>query len=68
MFVVFAVIGLFKKSGGNLWWGILWYLPALAVSWLLGWLVAKYISIPCEHALRGRFMGTRPALSSVNAE
>jgi peptidoglycan/LPS O-acetylase OafA/YrhL len=68
MFVVFAVIGLFKKSGGDLWSGILWYLPALAVSWLLGWLVAKYISIPCEHALRGRFMGTRPALSSVNAE
>jgi len=52
MFVVWPVIHLFRARGGHLWWGILWYLPVVAASWLLGWLVARYLSIPAEQRLR----------------
>lgn len=61
MFVVFAVIHRYKAHGANLWWGFLWYLPAVALSWLLGWLVARYISLPSERALRDRANEEAPA-------
>jgi peptidoglycan/LPS O-acetylase OafA/YrhL len=60
MFVVWPVVRAFKASGAGLWWGILWYLPAVALSWLLGWLVARYFSVPCERALRQRLMKADP--------
>src|SRR5664279_4774421 len=56
MFVVWPVVRAFRATGAGLWWGILWYLPAVALSWLLGWLVARYLSVPCERALRQRLM------------
>ena len=52
MFIVWPVVRAYKTYSGGLRWGILWYLPALALSWLLGWLVARYISTPCERWLR----------------
>jgi len=52
MFVVLAVVGAFKAHGGGLRWGVLWYAPAVALSWLLGWLVARFVSAPSERALR----------------
>jgi len=52
MFMVWPVIHLFRARGGHLWWGILWYLPVVAGSWLLGWLVARYLSLPEEQRLR----------------
>jgi peptidoglycan/LPS O-acetylase OafA/YrhL len=52
MFAVLPVVSAFKASGGNLWWGFVWYAPAMALSWLLGWLVAKYVSVPCDRAVR----------------
>ena len=58
MFVVWPVIHLFRWRGGNLWWGFLWYLPVVATAWLLGWLVATYISSPSEQALRRRLAPT----------
>lgn len=60
MFVVWPVVRAFKASGAGLWWGILWYLPVVALSWLLGWLVARYLSVPCERALRQRLMKADP--------
>jgi peptidoglycan/LPS O-acetylase OafA/YrhL len=56
MFVVWPVVRAFKASGAGLWWGILWYPPAVALSWLLGWLVARYLSVPSERALRQRLL------------
>jgi len=56
MFVVWPVIRLFKAAGGGLRWGILWYLPAVILAWLLGWLVARYLSVPAERHLRHRWM------------
>lgn len=52
MFVVWPVVRAFKAMGANLWFGVLWYVPAVALSWLLGWLVARYISVPAERILR----------------
>jgi hypothetical protein len=46
------VVRLFVASGGGLRHGYLWYLPAVALSWLAGALVARFVSNPCERALR----------------
>jgi peptidoglycan/LPS O-acetylase OafA/YrhL len=61
MFVVLAVVAAFKANGGGLRWGVLWYAPAVALSWLLGWLVARYILAPSERALRARWMRSAAA-------
>jgi len=67
MFVVLSVVRIFKDAGASLRWGIAWYVPALGFSWVLGWLVAKYISFPAEQFLRLRFMKTNPAEASKPA-
>jgi len=54
MFVVMTVISIFKRHGAGMRWGILWYVPSLIFSWALGWLVAHYLSVPAEHAVRRR--------------
>jgi peptidoglycan/LPS O-acetylase OafA/YrhL len=56
MFLVWPLVRAFRASGAGLWWGILWYLPALALTWLLGWLVARTLSLPAERALRRRLL------------
>jgi peptidoglycan/LPS O-acetylase OafA/YrhL len=52
MFVVFLGLRIFRGTGAGLWWGILWYAPVVLGSWVLGWLVARYLSVPGERALR----------------
>jgi peptidoglycan/LPS O-acetylase OafA/YrhL len=59
MFVVLGVVRVFKTSGGGLRWGVLWYVPAVAFSWLLGWVVARFVSAPSERALRERWARSR---------
>jgi peptidoglycan/LPS O-acetylase OafA/YrhL len=56
MFVILSVVRIFRISGTGIRWGVLWYPPALALAWVLGWLVAKYFSAPCERFLRRRLM------------
>jgi hypothetical protein len=53
MFVVFAIVRLFKAAGSDIRLGYLWYVPAVLLSWLLGMLVARLVSIPSDRALRG---------------
>ena len=65
MFVVYAVVRLFRWSGGDRASGIWWYLLALPACWLLGALVARYLSVPCERWLRMR--SARLAPSTVPA-
>ncbi len=60
MFIVWPIVRGFRAVGGDLRWGILWYPPALALSWGLGWLVARYLSLPCERALRRRWAPLPP--------
>jgi hypothetical protein len=57
--VVFAVVALFRASGGDARFGFLWYVPAVLASWALGALVARVYSIPCERELRERLGGAR---------
>lgn len=57
MFVVFGTIALFERSGGDMRTGYLWYVPAVGLSWLLGWLVARAFSQPSDRALRRRWLG-----------
>ena len=56
MFVVTAIVRLFKATGSNIGLGYLWYVPAVLVSWLLGTLVARLVSIPSDRALRGMLL------------
>src|SRR5690606_42091726 len=52
MFVVFAIVAAFRAAGGDVRTGAWWYLPALALCWALGALVARWYSEPCARALR----------------
>ncbi len=58
MFVVFAVVRLFRLAGGDPRRGFLWYLLALPLCWLLGAVVEHWLSTPCERWLRRRL--TKP--------
>lgn len=60
MFVVWPVIHAFKAMGARPWYGIVWYVPAVALSWALGWLVARTLSGPAERFLRQRTMAPEP--------
>jgi peptidoglycan/LPS O-acetylase OafA/YrhL len=62
MFVVIAMLNIFRISGASMRWGVLWYAPTIAVCWVLGWAVAKWISSPCERAMRRRLLAGRPAV------
>ena len=57
MFVVYAVVRAYRAWGGDPAQGWLWYLPALALCWLLGATVERWLSAPCERRLRARLMG-----------
>jgi peptidoglycan/LPS O-acetylase OafA/YrhL len=52
MFVVFAAVAMFQSTGANAYWSILWVPPTVAATWLLGKLVERYFSTPCNRALR----------------
>ena len=56
MFCVFAIVGLAGWTGVDAAWGFVWYPPAIGASWLLGWIVARAFSQPCERRLRRRFL------------
>ena len=56
MFVVFAAVALYRHFEGNPWLGFLWYAPVVALCWLLGAALAHGWSIPCDRALRRRWL------------
>ena len=56
MFVVFAVVRLFRLTGSDFRLGVFWYLLALPLCWLLGLLVERWLSTPCERWLRARLV------------
>ena len=63
MFVVLTLVRIYRWSGTGVRWGFLWYPPVFALAWALGWLVAKYFSVPCERALRQRLLKPPPKLA-----
>ena len=64
MFAVFAAVTMFRASGAGAHWAILWMPPTVAAAWLLGKLVERCISTPCNRGLR-RLLIKRSALSPV---
>jgi len=58
MFVVFAIVRLYRWSGADARTSFLWYLPAFGLCWILGVLVARWLSDPCERWLRRRWVGS----------
>ena len=65
MFVVFAIMRLYRWSGAAGRIGFLWYLPAFVACWAQGMLVARHWSVPCERWLRGQWL--RREAKSVEA-
>jgi peptidoglycan/LPS O-acetylase OafA/YrhL len=55
MFCVFVIVDLAHATGSDGERGWIWYAPAIALSWLLGWIVARLFSTPAERWLRRRF-------------
>ena len=51
MFVVWLVVDRFDAAGADLHLGFLWFAPALAGSWALGWFVARSVSEPARRGL-----------------
>jgi peptidoglycan/LPS O-acetylase OafA/YrhL len=73
IFVVFGTVELFRAAGENLYFGMLWYPPAVALSWALASTVDKTISTPCNRSWRARLMRTSskaavPALTQLDAQ
>ncbi|WP_241988123.1 acyltransferase family protein [Dokdonella fugitiva] len=59
MFVVFAIVALYRASGANADWSFVWYVPGVALCWLLGAAVARVYSLPCERWIGRRFARAR---------
>jgi peptidoglycan/LPS O-acetylase OafA/YrhL len=69
MFVVFAIVRLYRALDIDPLHGWLWYLPALALCWGLGILIARVFSQPCDRGLRRRWLPSRaPAAVDVVAQ
>lgn len=66
MFVVLAMLSVYYDRGGNPRHGVLWYIPAIAGSWLLGWIVARFFTDPTEKKLRRLWL--RPADHTVRRQ
>jgi peptidoglycan/LPS O-acetylase OafA/YrhL len=67
MFVVMTLVRVFKATGASVWWGVLWYPPALALAWALGAVVARFFSTPAEQWIRRRWLKLRTASAAVAA-
>jgi peptidoglycan/LPS O-acetylase OafA/YrhL len=65
MFCVFSVVAVARWSGIDAAWGWLWYPLAIGTSWLLGWIVARWFSQPCERWLRRTY--SMPAANVTSA-
>ncbi len=67
MFVVYGAVRLWKSWGSDKPDGWMWYLPAVGLCWLLGWIVARYFSAPADRTLRARLLkrGASPALDQL---
>jgi peptidoglycan/LPS O-acetylase OafA/YrhL len=66
MFVVFAVVRLWRGLGADMRTGAWWYLPAIGLCWLLGRAVARWFSQPCERRLRTTLLRSESPGTSVS--
>lgn len=61
MFIVFAAVAIYRKIHGDPWFGFLWYVPVVLLCWLFGAALAHGWSIPCDRALRARWVRSSQA-------
>ncbi len=61
MFVIWMVVDRFHAAGADARSGAAWYLPVLAGSWALGWLVARFVSAPLERVVLRASASRQPA-------
>ncbi len=61
MFVIWLVVDRFDAAGADARSGAAWYLPVLAGSWALGWLVARFVSVPLERLVLRASASRQPA-------
>lgn len=61
MFVVYALVGLYRISGEDVRHGYWWYLPLLLLCWGLGAITKRLWSGPWDRYLRARWLRTRSA-------
>ncbi len=60
MFVVFGLVHVYRVGGFDVHLGVLWYVPALALSWALGLAMARWFVTPCERRVRRLLLGANP--------
>ncbi|WCE06067.1 acyltransferase [Pseudoxanthomonas sp. JBR18] len=58
MFVVFALVGLYRALGSDVRLGAWWYLALLPLCWLLAWTFARAWTEPAERWLKQRWLHT----------
>ena len=56
MFVILPIVQIFMATGADIRWGFLWYLPTVTLACFAGWFVARFFSVPCDRAIRRRFL------------
>lgn len=56
MFVVFAVVGVYRAIGADTWLAFLWHLPTVLLAWALGEALARTWSNPLNRLLRQRLL------------
>lgn len=59
MFVVIVMLRIFRGTGANMRWGVLWYPLTIVGCWALGWAVARFFSMPSDKGIRQRVLSTR---------
>jgi len=59
MFVVFAIVHYAPQLSDNRAWYFLWYVPAVLGSWLLGYLLARFVSLPSERWIKLKRLSSR---------
>lgn len=65
MFVVFSIVGVARMSATDKGDGWVWYVPAVLLSWGLGWVVARGFSEPANRWIRSRLGRGREALAAT---
>ena len=64
MFVVFGGVAVFRNLAINMRWSWVSYPPIVLLCWLLGVVVARYFSVPCDRGLR-KFLLRHEKLSTT---
>ncbi|WDS34891.1 acyltransferase [Pseudoxanthomonas sp.] len=60
MFVVFALVGVYRRLGADVRHGAWWYLALLPLCWVLAWAFAQAWTLPAERWIKQRWLRGAP--------